>query len=127
MFSSITVSVLGAVDTLKGYVAARWLDFRGWLEPRFTSCKEAVKARTERARFAVKDCCNRARVIAVSAVAVALDHSRQARARILALSPLVLDGLAVVVGLPVTILGSQVLLGAAQSIGLGVLKFAMAA
>jgi hypothetical protein len=52
MFSSMYVSVLGAVDTLKGYVASRWLGFRGWFKPRFASCKETVKARTERVRSA---------------------------------------------------------------------------
>ena len=127
MFSSINVSVLGAVDALKGYVAAKWLDFRGWFKPRFASCKETVKARTERAGFAVKDCYDRARVVAAPAVAVALDHSRQARERILALAPLVRDGLALVVGLPVAFLGTQAVLGAAQAIGLGIIKLALVA
>ena len=46
MFSSINVSVLGALDTLKGYVAAKWLDFQGCFKPQFAYCKATVKART---------------------------------------------------------------------------------
>ena len=127
MFSSINVSVLGAVDALKGYVAAKWLDFRGWFKPRFAFCKETVKARTERARFAVQDCYDRARVAVAPAVAVVVDSIRPVRERLVALLPPFRRGVALAASLPVAFLGTQAALGAAQAIGLGMVKLALVA
>src|SRR4051812_17535686 len=78
MFSSINVSVLGVVDALKGYVAAKWLDFQGWFKPRFACCKATIEARTARTQFAVLTHCALARVAAAPHVITVRERFRAA-------------------------------------------------
>src|SRR4051794_19478323 len=98
MFSSINVSVLGAVDTLTGYLAAKCLDFQGWFKPRFAACKEPVRAHTERARIVVQARYDRARVAVAPAVAVVVGTVRE---RLVALLPPFRLGFTVAASLPV--------------------------
>src|SRR3954449_5176627 len=100
MFPRINVSVVGAVDALKGYVASRWHDFQCFFRPKFAYCKATIKARTARARFVAKDFYDRARVALAPAVAVVADSIRPVRERLVALAPPFRRGFALAASLP---------------------------
>src|SRR4051812_958296 len=82
MFSSINVRIGTATESLRCYVASKWLDFQWWCQPRVAYCKAIVEAHTARSRFAAQVHCARVRAAAAPHVVTVRERFRAAIDRV---------------------------------------------